>query len=61
MAGVLRYTRVVRHPDTGTATALRKGEPVPAWASDLVHADDTEPERKPAPAKKAAPAKPDSK
>ena len=41
-AGKLRYTLVVRHPDTDAPTALLGGEEVPDWASDLVHADDLE-------------------
>lgn len=41
-AGVLKYTLVVRHPDTDAPTALLVGEAVPAWARDLVHADDVD-------------------
>lgn len=41
MTGKLRYTVVVRDPD-GAAVALKQGESVPDWASDLVHADDLE-------------------
>lgn len=37
---VLRYTLVVRHPETDLATPLLAGEPVPGWAKDLVHDDD---------------------
>lgn len=40
MSGVLRYTLVVRHPETSAPVALLEGQPVPDWASDLVHADD---------------------
>lgn len=36
----LKYTVVVRHPETYQAVALLAGTPVPAWAKDLVHADD---------------------
>ena len=39
-AGKLRYTLVVRHPDTDAPTALLAGEEVPEWATKLVHADD---------------------
>lgn len=53
-AGSLRYTIVVRHPDTGEATAVVAGQPVPDWAEGLVHADDLEPK---VAAKKAAPSK----
>ena len=53
-AGNLRYTVVVRHPQTGEATALVAGQPVPDWATDLVHADDLEPK---VAAKKAATSK----
>lgn len=42
MAGVMRHTMVVRNPDTMEATALLKGEPLPDWATDLVHADNLE-------------------
>lgn len=52
MSGSLRYTLVVRHPETSAPTALLAGEPVPDWATSLVHADDLESEA--APAKKAA-------
>ena len=58
--GVLRYTLVVRHSETSDPVALLAGEPVPEWASSLVHPDDMEPEADepddqdaPAPAKKA--------
>ena len=40
MSGVLRYTVVVRQPGTLMAVALLEGDPVPEWATDLVHADD---------------------
>lgn len=40
MAGVLKYTLIRLHPDSGIATPLLEGKPVPAWASDLVEADD---------------------
>lgn len=36
----MRYTVVVRHPETDTATAVLAGKPVPAWAKGLVHDDD---------------------
>ncbi len=53
--GVLRYTMVVRHPDTAESTALMAGEPVPAWASDLVQPDDLDgADAKSSPAKKTA-------
>lgn len=42
MAGQLKYTVVVRHPDTLEATALIAGSEVPDWASDLVHTDSLE-------------------
>lgn len=42
MAGVMRHTMVVRNPDTLAATALLKGESLPDWATDLVHADNLE-------------------
>lgn len=57
MAGALRYTLVVRHPETGIATPLLAGEEVPNWAADLVHADDVEGAAPKAPAKKAAASK----
>lgn len=41
-AAVLKYTLIVRHPDTDAPTALLVGESVPKWATDLVHADDLE-------------------
>lgn len=31
---------VVRNPDTLEPVALKAGEPVPDWATDLVHADN---------------------
>ena len=37
---VLRYTLIVRHPDSDAPTAVLAGKPVPKWAKDLVHADD---------------------
>lgn len=40
--GVLKYTLVVRHPDTGVATPIVAGSEVPEWAEDLVHDDDLE-------------------
>ena len=40
MSQVLRYTVIVRHPDTTAPTALLVGQPVPEWAKDLVHPDD---------------------
>lgn len=39
-AGKLKYTLVVRHPDTSAPTALLADQEVPDWATDLVHADD---------------------
>lgn len=57
-AGTLRYTVVVRHPETGEATAIVAGETVPGWATGLVHKDDLEggsPVK--APAKKSTPSK----
>ena len=54
----LRYTLIVRNPETGAPVALLAGKPVPGWATDLVHPDDltgAEPEpSKRAPTKKAA-------
>lgn len=41
-AKVLRYTLVVRHPDTLDAVPLLAGSEVPDWATDLVHPDDLE-------------------
>lgn len=41
-AGVLRYTLVVRHPETDEPTALLVGKRVPKWAADMVHPDDLE-------------------
>jgi len=38
----LRYTLVVRHPETGEATPLLQGSEVPDWAKDLVQPDDVE-------------------
>jgi hypothetical protein len=40
VSGVLRYTLVVRNPDTHIAVALRAGEEVPDWATDLVDPAD---------------------
>lgn len=57
--GVLRYTVVVRHPDTAEATALVAGSEVPEWASGLVQADDLDGAEKPA--KKAAAKQPSTK
>ena len=37
---VLRYTVVVRDPETSAPVALLGGEPVPGWASGLVSPDD---------------------
>lgn len=51
-SGVLKYTLVVRHPETAAATALVAGSEVPDWASDLVHADDLEAGADSQPAKK---------
>jgi hypothetical protein len=39
-ARVLKYTVVVRRPEDLTAVALVGGQPVPDWATDLVHPDD---------------------
>lgn len=38
--GVLRYTLVLRNPETLMPEALLEGQPVPAWAKGLVHAED---------------------
>lgn len=38
----MKYTVVVRHPETDAPTALVKGTDVPDWATGLVHADDVE-------------------
>lgn len=43
----LKYTLVVRHPETGEAVALKAGEDVPKWATDLVHKDDLDPDKTP--------------
>jgi len=40
MAGVLKYTVIVRNPDTLIAVPLLAGKPVPKWAKDLVSPDD---------------------
>lgn len=40
--GALRYTLIVRHPETAEPVALLAGQPVPEWASGLVHPDDLE-------------------
>lgn len=50
--GALRYTLVVRHPETSEPVALLAGELVPGWASGLVHSDDLEQGESPQPAKK---------
>ena len=39
---VLKYTLVVRHPETHAAVALLVGEKVPGWAKDLVEPGDLE-------------------
>ena len=39
---ILRYTLIVRHPETGDAVALLAGSEVPKWASGLVQPDDCE-------------------
>lgn len=39
---ILRYTLIVRHPETGEAVALLAGSEVPKWASSLVQPDDCE-------------------
>lgn len=44
MTGRLKYTLVVRHPETLVATPLLAGQPVPDWATDLVQQDDLEAE-----------------
>ena len=36
MAGQLKYTLVVRHPDTLEAVALIAGSELPKWATELV-------------------------
>jgi len=36
----MKYTVIVRHPDTDEPTALLAGKSVPGWAKGLVHADD---------------------
>jgi hypothetical protein len=36
----MRYTVIVLHSETNQPVALLADEPVPDWASDLVHADD---------------------
>lgn len=36
----MRYTVVVRHPETAIPTAVLAGKSVPEWAKDLVDADD---------------------
>lgn len=61
--GVLRYTVVVRHPETGAATPLLVGDPVPDWATGLVHPDDLDSieDESPKPTKKAAAKRPVSK
>ncbi len=41
-AQVLKYTVVVRHPETLEATPLLAGEAVPSWAKGLVQSDDLE-------------------
>ena len=51
---VLRYTRVVRHPETFQAVALVAGSQVPGWAGGLVHEDDLQD----APKAQAAPSAP---
>ena len=40
MSATLALTVVVRHPETGAATALVAGQPLPDWAEGLVHPDD---------------------
>lgn len=40
MAGTLKSTVVVRHPETLEAHALLEGSEVPDWATDLVHPDN---------------------
>lgn len=40
MTAVMKYTVIVRHPDTDEPTALLAGKPVPGWAADLVRQDD---------------------
>lgn len=62
MARTLRYTRIVRHPETHQPTALVGGSELPEWADGLVHDDDMEggrPARK-APAKPSGAKSPDS-
>lgn len=36
----LKYTLVVRHPESGEPVALLEGTQVPSWAKDLVDPDD---------------------
>lgn len=38
----MKYTVIRENPETLQSEALLQGEPVPAWAKDLVHADDLE-------------------
>lgn len=38
----MKYTVIVRHPDTAAPTAVLVGKPVPEWAADLVHPEDVE-------------------
>lgn len=40
MAGKLKHTMVIRNPETLLPEALLEGSEVPAWAKDLVHADN---------------------
>lgn len=56
MAGVLKHTMVVRHPDTLEATALLVGSEVPDWASDLVDEGNLESKAAAKAAKTEAPA-----
>lgn len=36
----MRYTVIVRHPETDAPMAVLEGKPVPDWAEGLVHEDD---------------------
>lgn len=53
----MKYTVIVRHPDTDAPTAVLVGKPVPEWAADLVHPDDIEGDDKGSASKPAKPTK----
>jgi len=38
----MKYTVIVRHPETDAPIALLAGEPVPDWAVKLVESDDVD-------------------